>query len=101
MELAACAMDGILDEILPAVPEARLQKLQDLSALGLREEIQSNLAEYKEIVSAKYFPKIWQGEKPNLLVMKKRANKLVYRFFLEMELKDRNCFWVYPLCFDS
>ncbi|CAM6096076.1 unnamed protein product [Calypogeia fissa] len=99
MELATCAMDGIFDEILVSVPDSRLPGAE-VTELSLRELIQIDLQKYKDTVFAKFFPIIWKEAKPDLVTLRKRAKRLVYQFFMEMEGKDRTYFWVYPLCFD-
>ncbi|CAM6123649.1 unnamed protein product [Calypogeia fissa] len=91
LELAACALDGIFDEILPSVPDSRLPNPKETN-LSLREQIQYDLQVYKDLVFAKFFPLIWRNSKPDLLALRKRAKRLVYRFFLEMERKDQNYF---------
>ncbi|CAM6107529.1 unnamed protein product [Calypogeia fissa] len=104
LELAACALDGILDEILPTVPDSRLPtRLPNMEEtnISLREEIQYDLQMYKDSVSAKFFPLIWKTSKPDIVTLRRRAKRLVYRFFLDMERKDQNYFWVYPLYFES
>ncbi|CAM6096687.1 unnamed protein product [Calypogeia fissa] len=63
MELAACAMDGILDEIMLSVPDSRLLSTSNGLPSSLRDQIQSDLVQYKETVSAKYFSRIWQEKR--------------------------------------
>ncbi|CAM6082146.1 unnamed protein product [Calypogeia fissa] len=100
MELAACTLDGIFYEILPIVPDSRLPNMEETD-ISLREEIQCDLQVYKDSVSAKFFPLIWKNSKLDLVTLRRRAKRLVYRFFMEIERMDRNYFWVYPLYFES
>ncbi|CAM6094031.1 unnamed protein product [Calypogeia fissa] len=56
--LASCALDGIMDEIMTWIPESRLLSTINGLPTSLRDEIQYDLVQYKEVAQFKYFSRI-------------------------------------------
>src|SRR5450759_349299 len=89
-DVADSGLKQILKEILPLAPTELLETSGREESL--REKIVDDFHEYHHDCQTRLFPMIWQDTRiPDHPVMRRRASRLLYRFFMAKE-RDVNYF---------
>lgn len=90
------------DEILEDIPLERFEGVETRDADGVRDQMVEDFKEFCFQVRTKFFRSVWitkLGEKLDFKVLRRRAKRYVYRFFVDRERVNSKYFWSYPLCF--